>query len=113
MKITIYHNPSCSKSCDAYDRIQRLTDEMQVINYIETPVTRAKLVELISMLEMEPEQLLRKNEAEFGPYADKQLSREECVDLMIKHPVLIQRPIVVKGNKAVILRPPQTLSDLD
>ncbi|MES2689676.1 MAG: ArsC/Spx/MgsR family protein [Bacteroidota bacterium] len=112
MKFTIYHNESCSKSCTALGQLQQLNGDVEIINYLITPPSGDELSTLIGLLGITPLELIRQNEPEFHPYLGKNLSDKECLDLMLQHPVLIQRPIVVKNNRAFIVRPPLTISDI-
>lgn len=109
----IFHNPRCSKSRQT---MQILTDKgitPEVIEYLKTPPTVAELTELIGMLGIKPEALIRKGEADFKEnYKGKTLSDKEWIDAMVAYPKLIERPIVIEGNKAVIGRPPELVLDL-
>ncbi len=109
MKVTIYHNPRCSKSRAA---LKLLTDrgiEPEIIEYLKTPPDRKTLDMLLDRLGIAPRELLRKNEPAYteAGLADPGLGREALLDALIAHPVLIERPIVVAGDKAVIGRPPE------
>ena len=86
--------------------------DYNIINYIDNPPTKAKLIALLKKLKMKPIDLIRTQEEEFKPYLGKKLSDEKLISLMIAHPILIERPIVVVGNKAVIARPPESLLEL-
>lgn len=112
MKFTIYHNEDCSKSCSALGQLKTLHSDIEVINYLITPPSHEELVQLTDMLGISPIKLIRQNEPEFQPYIDKELSDNECITLMLQHPILIQRPIVVKNNRAFIVRPPLTINDI-
>lgn len=112
MKFTIYHNESCSKSCTALGQLTQLNVDVEIVNYLITPPSRDELSRLIGLLGITPLELIRQNEPEFQPYLNKKLSDKEYLDLMLKYPVLIQRPIVVKNNQAFIVRPPLTISDI-
>jgi arsenate reductase (glutaredoxin) len=113
MKFRIYHNMSCSKSCNALAELGQVKNsEIEVVDYIAHPPTEEELKSIISMLGIKPLELIRQNEPEFTPYLNRPLTGEECIRLMARHPVLIQRPIVIKGDKAIILRPPLTLENL-
>ena len=111
--ITIYHNPRCSKSRAALDLVERHGDELEVIEYLETPPTAKQLESLLAKLGLEPEQLVRKGEDVYKKeYAGKTLSRAEWIEAMVRHPILIERPIVVAGDRAVIGRPPENVRTL-
>jgi len=103
--ITIYHNPRCSKSRECNSFLSTTGKDVQVINYMETPFTIKKLTEVIGFLGIEPIKLVRTNEQIWKDhYKGKELSKEDVIKAMIEHPKLIQRPIVVNGNKALIAR---------
>ncbi len=110
----IYHNPRCSKSRKTLKLLEEnAAGDIEVIRYLDTPPSREELKRLIEMLGIRPEELVRKNEAVYKErYKGKELSGEEWIDAMAAHPKLIQRPIVVKGDKAVIARPPENVEEL-
>tara|TARA_R110002073_G_scaffold4213_1_gene27925 strand:- start:63683 stop:64021 length:339 start_codon:yes stop_codon:yes gene_type:complete len=109
----IYHNNRCSKSRQGLAILENSNQEFQVINYLENPPTKKELKELLGMLGFTPIQLVRKNEAIWKEqFKNKELSDDAIVEAMIAHPKLIERPIVVKGTKAVIGRPPENISNL-
>lgn len=112
VKFTIYHNPDCSKSCSALAQLKRPGAEVEIIDYISHPPSAEKLRSLIKMLGISASDLVRKNEPEFAPYLSKELGEEDYLQLMLEHPVLIQRPIVACEGKAFIVRPPLTVEEL-
>lgn len=102
----IYHNQMCSKSRNSYNLLKEKGIEFETIEYIKTPISKEELTELLTMLNLSAIELIRKGEAEYKDnYKGKELSEKQWIDAMVKFPVLIERPIVVKGNKAVIGRP--------
>jgi len=107
--ITIYHNPRCGKSRQTLALIQAAGQEPQVIEYLKTPPTVAELDSLLKKLKMEPRDLMRQGEEIYRELklAEKELSRDEALELLAAHPKLIERPIVVKGRQAVLGRPPE------
>ena len=110
-EVTILHNPRCSKSRQALDLLQQHGIAPQIIEYLQTPPNAAELERILSMLAMEPRDLMRREEPE---YLQQQLdnptfSREQLIAAMQAHPKLIQRPIVISGNKAIIGRPPENV----
>lgn len=108
--VTIYHNPRCSKSRDTLALIEGKGIEPQVIEYLKTPPTREELRGLVSKLGIKPEQLVRKGEDVYKQkFAGKAMGDEQWLDALAKNPVLIERPIVVKGAKAVLGRPPENV----
>lgn len=104
--IKIFHNNRCRKSREGLALIEASKQDFEIVNYLENPPTSLQLIELLNMLGMQPHELLRKNEAIWKEkYKGKTLSDSEIIAAMSEHPKLIERPIVVKGNKAVLGRP--------
>ena len=102
----IFHNPRCGKSRDALKLLQQAGVDVEVIEYLNTPPTAAQLKSILRKLGIKPEALVRKGEAIYKEqYAGKTLSDAEWIAAMVEHPILIQRPIVVKGDQAVVGRP--------
>ncbi|MEH3114240.1 arsenate reductase (glutaredoxin) [Pedobacter terrae] len=111
--ITIYHNSRCSKSRCALTELESSGRAFKVINYLETPPSKRELEEIISKLDIKPLNLIRKGEKVFiENYKGKSLNDGEWIDAMIAHPILIERPIVIFGNKAVIARPTEKIKDI-
>lgn len=109
----IYHNPSCSKSRQTLQLIKDAGKEVEVIEYLNAPPSFDELKQLINLLGRSPEQLLRKNEAIFKElFKGKSLSDDEWIKAMIDYPKLMERPIVIEGNKAVLGRPPENVKAL-
>ena len=111
MIVTIYHNPRCSKSRKTLELIQSKGIEPVIIEYLKDPPTRKKLVEILDMLNLEPRQLMRKNETVYKEKEldDTSLGREQLVKAMVENPILIERPIIIANGKAVIGRPPENV----
>lgn len=111
--ITIYHNPKCSKSRATLALVEQHGDNLQIVEYLRTPPTAKELEAILAKLGIEPEQLVRKGEQIYKTeYAGKTLTRAEWIDAMVRHPILIERPIVVSGDRAVIGRPPENVRAL-
>lgn len=109
----IYHNSRCSKSRCTLDIINEKGEDVTIIEYLKTPLDKNKIKELLEKLKMPASDLIRKGEADFKEnYKGKTLTESEWIDAMVKFPKLIERPIVVKGNKAVIGRPPEKVLEL-
>ena len=110
---TIYHNPKCTKSRATLALLQEHGVEPRVVEYLKTPPTATELKAIVAKLGIEPEQLVRKGEEVFkARYAGKVLTDAQWIDAMVKHPILIERPIVVSGARAVIGRPPENVLPL-
>ena len=111
MIVKIYHNPRCGKSRQTLQLLQEQGIEPEIIEYLKTPPSAEELNGILQKLGMEPRDLIRKNEAEYKASGlnDESLDRQALIKGMIKHPIVIERPIVVANNKAVIGRPPETV----
>lgn len=114
MKITIYHNPRCSKSRAALDMLRNKGIEPEIIEYLSHPPSKQNLQRLLVLLGLEPRDLMRKQETAYREAGldDPSLDREQLIDAMVEHPVLIERPIVVANGKAVIGRPPEKVLEI-
>ena len=109
----IYHNPRCSKSRQTLALIEEKGGKAEIVEYLKYVPTKAELKEILSMLNIPAEKLLRKGEAIFKEkYKGKDLSQDEWIEAMIENPKLIERPIVIEGNKAVLGRPPENVLEL-
>lgn len=111
--ISIYHNPRCSKSREALQILETKTNDFKVIKYLDDVLDEKALEEIIKLLKIKPIELVRKNESIWkDEYKDLDLTDKEIIAAMAKHPKLIERPIVINGNKATIGRPPQKILDI-
>ncbi len=111
--IVIYHNPRCSKSRTACELIAARGLKAEVIDYLKTPPKQDELRGLLNKLGVKPEELVRHGEPVFKEiYAGQTLSDEQWLDALVAHPILIERPIVVLGSRAVIGRPPEKVLEL-
>ena len=111
--LTIWHNNRCSKSRDSLCLIQEQKTEVTIFEYLKTPLNSIQIKDVLNKLDMSAKDLIRKGEELYKlHYKDKNLSEEEWISVMIQNPVLIERPIVVKGDKAVIGRPIDKVIDL-
>jgi arsenate reductase (glutaredoxin) len=111
--VAIYHNPRCSKSRATLALLQECGAAPTVIEYLQTPPTAIQLRALVDTLGIRPEELVRKGEEIFkSKYSGKSLSDAQWIEAMLQHPILIERPIVVVGERAVIGRPPQNVLTL-
>ena len=113
-KLTVYQKPTCTKCRTTLRLLKERGAEFEAINYYEIPFTAAHLRGLLKKLALSPREILRKDEpvAKQLGIAKKDFSDEELIALMVKHPDLIQRPIVVHGDKAVLGRPPENVEKL-
>lgn len=113
MKITIIHNNRCSKSREALQYLNEKDIDLEIREYLKEELTATELKSIIKKLGISAEELLRKKEAAFKEhYKGKTLSEEEWIDAMIQHPRLIERPIIIKGDQAVIARPLENIDQL-
>ena len=113
-KITVYEKPTCSK-CREVDKILKEAGaDYEKINYYTKPLSAKKLKELLAKMDMPAKELLRKTEAVYRELelSKKDLSDKEYIELMVEHPDLIQRPIVEKGDRAVLGRPVENIQPL-
>lgn len=110
----IYHNPRCTKSRETLALIRDAGVEPDVIEYLKTPPTAEEIEQVLELLGLEPQAIMRKKEAlykELGLH-ERDLSRDEAIAVLAEHPRLIERPIVVEGNRAIIGRPPENVHEL-
>ena len=114
-RVTIYHNPRCSKSRETLTLLQEQGIEPQIIQYLDTPPDAATLKTLLKDLGFSSaRQLMRHKEDIYKELnlADESLTEDQLIDAMVNHPKLIERPIVVKGKKARIARPPEQILEI-
>ena len=114
MSVTIYHNPACGTSRNTLAMIRQSGEEPEVIEYLKTPPSRERLVELIKAMGVPVRAVLREkgtSYAELG-LADPKWSDDELIDFMLAHPILIQRPIVVTDKGVRLCRPSELVLDL-
>jgi arsenate reductase len=114
MSVIIYHNPRCSKSRKTLELLEQHQQQPQIIEYLKTPPDAITLKQLLVKLGIAARDLLRTKEEEYtlAGLNDQNLSDDEIIAAMIKFPKLIERPIVVIGNKAIIGRPPEKVLEL-
>lgn len=111
--ITIYHNKRCSKSRCALTALENSGQEFEIINYLEAVPTVDELHVIIEKLGIKPHELIRKSETIYiANYKGKNLSDENWIAAMVAHPILIERPILVSGNKAIIARPEEKINEI-
>ncbi|PZP25778.1 arsenate reductase (glutaredoxin) [Pseudomonas kuykendallii] len=112
--LILYHNPRCSKSRGALELLEARGLSPVVVRYLDTPLNAAEIKSLLGKLGIGARQLLRRGEEEYATLglADEQLDEAHLIDAMARHPKLIERPILVVGDKAVIGRPPEKVLEL-
>lgn len=112
--LTLYHNPRCSKSRSALELLESRGLQPRIVRYLETPPSEATLRDLLRKLDLTPRQLLRSSEEEYKTLqlADPSLSEALLIQAMLSHPKLIERPILVAGERAVIGRPPERVLEI-
>lgn len=109
----IYHNPRCSKSRDSYNLLVDKGLDFETVEYLKTPLNKKEIKALLKQLDIPAADLIRKGEADYKEnYKGKDLTESQWIDAMVQFPKLIERPIVVKGNRAVIGRPIEKVIDL-
>lgn len=114
MSVTIYHNPKCSKSRQTLELLGEQNIKPVVIEYLKDPPTKEKLKEMLGQLNLAPRELMRKKEDEYKELNvdNPSLSDEELIAIMVQHPILIERPIVVANGKAALGRPPEQVLEI-
>ena len=112
--MTLYHNPRCSKSRSALQLLEDRGLNPTIVRYLETPLNAAQLQALLDKLGISPRQLLRTGEDEYKTLglSDPQLTDAQLIEAMVEQPKLIERPILVVGDKAVIGRPPENVLEI-
>lgn len=111
--IKIYHNPRCSKSRAAVKLVNDQNISVDIVEYLKNPLTTDELKDVLGKLNMDAEALMRKGEADYKEHVKgKNLSEEEKIQAMIDFPKLIERPIVIKGDKAVVARPTERIKEV-
>ena len=112
--IRLYHNPRCTKSREALKLLQDAGADVEIIDYLKTPPSAEELDRLLTLLQLEPRELMRHKEDEYQALHldDVTLERRHLIAVMVDHPRLIERPIAVHGEQAVIGRPPERVLTL-
>ena len=111
--LRIYHNARCSKSRSACALVAEAGVAAEVVDYLETPPSADELRELLRKLGMSASGLLRRGEAVFAEhYGTRELSEAEAFEALLAHPILMERPIAVRGERAVVARPPERVREL-
>lgn len=113
-KITVYQKPTCTTCRQVYTALKEKGVDFEAVNYYLDPIPKPKLKELLKKMGMSAAQLLRTKEPVYQELKlnEKELSEDEVLNLMVKHPDLIQRPIVEKGKRAILARPAERLKEI-
>ncbi|MEQ9304212.1 MAG: arsenate reductase (glutaredoxin) [Marinoscillum sp.] len=111
--IRIFHNPRCRKSRETLSILEDKGEMVTIIDYLDTPPSEKELSEIITMLGISPQELIRKGEAIYKEnFKGRNLSDKEWIAAMVSNPKLIERPIVIKDGQAVIGRPPERVLEI-
>lgn len=111
--LTIYHNPRCSKSREAVAYLENLDKKFETVLYLENPLTESEIKDLLLKLNRTPMDIIRKGESAWKEnFKGKELTDSSLIKAMAQYPKLIERPIIVKNNKAVIGRPVSNIEQL-
>ncbi|QMU65397.1 MAG: arsenate reductase (glutaredoxin) [Flavobacteriaceae bacterium] len=111
--ITIYHNTRCRKSGEALELLENSGKEFQIVEYLKEMLSFEELSSIIDVLKIKPVELIRKNEAIWKEhYKGKELTDEELITIMVENPKLIERPIIVYHDKAIIGRPAENIKKI-
>jgi len=111
--IKIYHNPRCSKSREGLKILEESGKDFLIVKYLDIPMKKEEIKKVLELLDISAEELIRKNEKVWKEnYKGKDLSEEDILEAMQEHPKLIERPIVVNENKAIIGRPPEKIKEI-
>jgi arsenate reductase len=114
MEVKILHNPRCSKSRETLQILQDQGIEPAIVEYLKTPPTTKELADILAMLDMNPRELMRKNEDAYKALdlGNPNLPDDELIQAMVDYPILIERPIVITNGKAAIGRPPESVLEI-
>jgi arsenate reductase len=114
MNLVVYQKPTCTTCRRVHAALRESGIDFESVDYYTDPIPRAKLLELLRKMGMKPRELLRTNEAIYRKLrlAERTLTDAQIVDLLVEHPDLMQRPIVEKGSRAVLARPPERLREI-
>lgn len=109
----IYHNPRCAKSRQTLSIIREAGEEPEIIEYLKTPLTEEELTDIFKKLNLPIEYLIRKGEEVYKmEYKGKELTDEEWIKALVSHPKMLERPIVINEDKAILGRPPENVNQL-
>jgi len=113
VSVSIYHNPRCSKSRQTLALLVEKGIEPEVVEYLINPPSESDLDRTLTLLGREPEELMRKGEQEYmDHFKGRELTRQQTIALMVKYPKVIERPVVINGDRAAVGRPPESVLDI-
>lgn len=114
MKTVIYHNPRCSKSRQTLQLLNDNNISTEIVEYLKTPLDNKQIKKLLNLLKLDIRSIIRSNEQAYkdNNLANQDLSEQEIINIVVKNPILLERPIVIYNNKAVICRPPELVLGL-
>lgn len=111
--IRIYHNPRCRKSRETLEIIKNAGYEPEIVEYLQNPPSTAELKDLLDKMDKKPEEIIRKGEDIYkSGFKGKSYTDDEWIKILVENPKLIERPIVVNGDKVVLGRPPETVKSI-
>ena len=111
-EVTIWHNPRCSKSREAMSILEQNNERVKVIKYLDTNPNESEIKAILKMLGVTPKELMRTKEDIYKELKLKEENNEDVlIAAMVKHPKLIERPIIIKGDKAIIGRPTEIIAE--
>ena len=112
-KIKVFHNPRCSKSRSALSLLEEKELPYDVVEYLKSSPNKEDIIEILKKLKMQAKDLIRKGEPDFKDnFKGKEMNEGEWIEAMVKYPKLIERPIVILGNKAIVARPTEKINEL-
>lgn len=112
-KVTIYHNPRCSKSREALSLLKYKQYDIEIVEYLKSPLSASQIKTLLKQLQLKPIDIIRTKESCFADLGFSKTSTDaELIKAMVENPILIERPIVTNGEKSVIGRPPENVLNL-
>lgn len=111
--ITILHNPRCGKSRTGLQLLDQFQEEVVVRRYLDEPLSKEEIIDLLQKLNKKPKDIIRTQEKIWKEnFAKKTLSDAELISILAEHPILIERPIVIRNEKAIVGRPPENILQL-
>ncbi|MCF8240727.1 MAG: arsenate reductase [Melioribacteraceae bacterium] len=113
-KVIVYQKPTCTTSRKAVKKLEEMGIEFQKVNYYDVPFTKNKLKTLLKKADLKPEAILRKKAKEYKnfDFKNKNYTKDQLLDFFVKYPDLIERPIIEKGERAVLARPVEKIDEL-